>query len=149
MNETTKTDSTGAAEADLIVIGGGPGGYSAAIRAARLGMRVTLVEAEKNLGGVCLNWGCIPTKALLRQAEVLRLLQRAADFGLRVDGEVGYDWKAVIARSRSVAAELAAGIAGLMKKNRITVVHGRGRLTPSRTVEVTPADGKARQAFSA
>ncbi len=149
MNETTNKDTTAAAGLDLVVIGGGPGGYSAAIRAAQLGMRVALVEAEKNLGGVCLNWGCIPTKALLRQAEVLRLLQRAADFGLRVDGEVGYDWKAVIARSRDVAAELAAGVAGLMKKNRITVVHGRGRLTPSRTVEVTPGDGKARQTLRA
>ena len=126
---------------DLVVIGGGPGGYSAAIRAARLGMRVTLVEVEANLGGVCLNWGCIPTKALLRQAEVLRLLRRASDFGLQVDGEVGYDWAAVIGRSRRVAAELAAGVASLMKKNGISVLHGRGRLTPSKTVEVLPADG--------
>ena len=126
---------------DLVVIGGGPGGYSAAIRAAQLKMQVTLVEAEPNLGGVCLNWGCIPTKALLRQAEVLRLLQRADEFGLRVDGEVSYDWDAVIARSRRGAGELATGVAGLMKKNRIRVVHGRGRLTPSRAVEVRPAGG--------
>jgi dihydrolipoamide dehydrogenase len=141
MSKTTDNDSKDNKGLDLVVIGGGPGGYSAAIRAARLGLQVHLVEAEQNLGGVCLNWGCIPTKALLRQAEVLRLLQRAGDFGLRVDGEVGYDWEAVIARSRAVAGELASGVAGLMKKNRITVVHGRGRLTPSRSVEVTPADG--------
>ena len=127
---------------DLVVIGGGPGGYSAAIRAAQLGMTTTVVEVEENLGGVCLNWGCIPTKALLRQAEVLRLLQRADDFGLRVDGEVGYDWSAVIERSRKVAGELAAGVAGLLKKHRITVLTGRGRLTPSRAVEVTTAGDK-------
>ena len=126
---------------DLVVVGGGPGGYSAAIRASRLGLRVTLVEAEERLGGVCLNWGCIPTKALLRQAEVLRLLQRAGDFGLRVDGEVGYDWDAVIERSRRTASELAAGVAGLMRKNRVTIIHGRGRLTPARGVEVTLASG--------
>ena len=138
MSETKSEDPI-----DLVVIGGGPGGYSAAIRAAQLGMKATVVEVEENLGGICLNWGCIPTKALLRQAEVLRLLQRAGDFGLRVDGEVGYDWGAVIGRSRKVAGELAAGVAGLMKKNRITVLTGRGRLTPSRAVEVTDGEGKA------
>jgi dihydrolipoamide dehydrogenase len=126
---------------DLVVIGGGPGGYSAAIRAAQLKLKVILVEMEPNLGGVCLNWGCIPTKALLRQAEVLRLLHRADEFGLTVGGKVGFDWDAVIARSRTVSTELATGVAGLMKKHRIEVLHGRGRLTPSRSVEVTPADG--------
>jgi dihydrolipoamide dehydrogenase len=140
MDEMKKARSEG--PIDLVVIGGGPGGYSAAIRAAQLGMTTTVVEVEENLGGVCLNWGCIPTKALLRQAEVLRLLQRADDFGLRVDGEVGYDWSAVIERSRRVAGELAAGVAGLLKKHRITVLTGRGRLTPSRAVEVTTAGDK-------
>ena len=140
MDEMKKARSEG--PIDLVVIGGGPGGYSAAIRAAQLGMTTTVVEVEENLGGVCLNWGCIPTKALLRQAEVLRLLQRADDFGLRVDGEVGYDWSAVIERSRKVAGELAAGVAGLLKKHRITVLTGRGRLTPSRAVEVTTAGDK-------
>jgi dihydrolipoamide dehydrogenase len=132
---------------DLVVIGGGPGGYSAAIRAARLGLQVCLVEEEPQLGGVCLNWGCIPTKALLRQAEVLRLLQRADEFGLHVDGEIGWDWEAVISRSRRVAGELAAGVQHLMRKNKVRVVHGRGRLTPSRQVQVTPADGGAVQAL--
>jgi len=141
MSETTSND--------LVVIGGGPGGYSAAIRAARLGLRVTLVEADASLGGVCLNWGCIPTKALLRQAEVLRLLQSANDYGLRVDGEVGYDWAAVIGRSRKVAGELATGVASLMHKNRISVLHGRGRLTPSKGVEVAPADDGPRQTLRA
>lgn len=126
---------------DLVVIGGGPGGYSAAIRATGLGLSVCVVEQEAALGGVCLNWGCIPTKALLRQAEVLRLLRCAGDFGLTVDGEIGYDWDAVIARSRAVSGELAGGVAHLMRKNKIDVVTGRGRLTPTRDVEVTAEDG--------
>lgn len=140
MKQPGVQDSSGSGGPDLVVIGGGPGGYSAAIRASRLGLSVTLVEAEPSLGGVCLNWGCIPTKALLRQAEVLRLLQSAGDYGLRVDGDISYDWSAVIERSRRVASELTAGVAGLMRKNRIQVVHGRGRLTPSRSVQVTTAD---------
>lgn len=133
---------------DLVVIGGGPGGYTAAIRAAQLGSSVALVEVEPQLGGICLNWGCIPTKALLRQAEVLRLLRRAGDFGLRIDGEVGYDWDRVIARSRQVAGHLARGVAALMKKNRVAVIHGRGRLTPTRSVEVA-GDGGAVQTLQA
>ena len=129
---------------DLLVIGGGPGGCGAAIRASQLGLRVGLVEAEDRLGGTCLNWGCIPTKALLRQAQVLRLLRRAGEFGLTA-GEVGHDWERVIARSRRVAEELAGGVAALMKKNRVEVVHGLGRLTPSREVEVVPGDGDPRR----
>ena len=129
---------------DLLVIGGGPGGCGAAIRASQLGLRVGLVEAEDRLGGTCLNWGCIPTKALLRQAQVLRLLRRAGEFGLTT-GEVGHDWEQVIARSRRVAEELAGGVAALMKKNRVEVVHGLGRLTPSREVEVVPGDGDPRR----
>ncbi len=111
---------------DLVVLGAGPGGYVAAIRAAQLGMKVAVVE-EKHLGGICLNWGCIPTKALLRSAEVLHLAREGAAFGLRIP-EPAFDFEAIIARSRKVAARLSGGVAHLMKKNRITVINGRGRL---------------------
>ena len=129
---------------DLVVIGGGPGGCGAAIRASQLGLRAVLVEAEDRLGGTCLNWGCIPTKALLRQAQVLRLLRRAGEFGLTT-GEIGHDWEQVIGRSRGIVEELAGGVAALMKKNRVEVVHGLGRLTPSREVEVVTGDGDPRR----
>src|ERR1700758_4960331 len=103
---------------DLIVLGGGPGGYVAAIRAAQLGMKTALVERE-HLGGICLNWGCIPTKALLRSAEVYHLMQNAAAFGLKADN-VSYDFKKVIERSRKIAGQLSGGIKHLMKKNKVT-----------------------------
>ena len=125
---------------DVAVIGGGPGGYTAAIRASQLGLKAALVEAEPELGGVCLNWGCIPTKALLKQAELYRLIQRAGEFGLTV-GEVGYDWERLIARSREISGGLARGVRFLMKKNRVAVFHGRGRLTPGRKVAVESPDG--------
>lgn len=118
---------------DLIVIGAGPGGYVAAIRAAQLGLEVAIVERE-HLGGICLNWGCIPTKALLRSAEVFHLMQRAGEFGLSAD-KISYDLAAVVKRSRGVAAQLSGGIGHLMKKNKITVFMGqatlpaRGRVT--------------------
>jgi dihydrolipoamide dehydrogenase len=118
---------------DLIVIGAGPGGYVAAIRAAQLGLKVVIVERE-NLGGICLNWGCIPTKAMLRSAEVFHLMHRAKEFGLGATG-VSYDLPAVVARSRAVAKQLSSGIGHLMKKNKITVVMGtatipaKGRVT--------------------
>lgn len=124
---------------DLIVIGGGPGGYVAALRASQLGMKVALVESE-HLGGVCLNWGCIPTKALLRSAEVLDLMRDAAAFGLRVEG-VSFDLDAIVARSRAVAARLQSGVRGLLRKGSIAVVEGRGRLAGPRAVEVTGRDG--------
>ena len=126
---------------DVAVIGGGPGGYTAAIRASQLGLKAALVEAEPELGGVCLNWGCIPTKALLKQAELYRLIQRAGEFGLTV-GEVGYDWDRLIARSREISGGLARGVRFLMKKNRVAVFGGRGRLTPGRKVAVESPDGK-------
>ena len=125
---------------DVVVIGGGPGGYSAAIRARQLGLKTALVE-DAELGGTCLNWGCIPTKALLKQAEVYQLFSRAEEFGLRVDTpEV--DWDAVIGRSRQVAAQLSKGVAYLMQKNQVEVFAGRGRLTPSRQVVVEDGDGE-------
>ena len=111
---------------DLIVLGAGPGGYVAAIRAAQLGMKTAVIE-EKHLGGICLNWGCIPTKALLRSAEVLHLMRHATDFGLQAK-DVAFDFEAIITRSRRVAARLSKGVAHLMKKNKITVIEGRGRL---------------------
>ncbi|MCC7264884.1 MAG: dihydrolipoyl dehydrogenase [Candidatus Latescibacteria bacterium] len=125
---------------DFVVIGGGPGGYSAAIRAAQLGLRVALVEQEEKLGGICLNWGCIPTKALLKQAEVYRLLQRADEFGFTV-GQIGYDWSKVIQRSRQVAERLSKGVEYLMKKNKIEVVRGRGRVVAGPKVEVRDNKG--------
>jgi dihydrolipoamide dehydrogenase len=111
---------------DLVVIGAGPGGYVAAIRAGQLGMKVAIVEREA-LGGVCLNWGCIPTKALLKSGEVYDQLAHLADYGLSVEGRA-YDFTKVIARSRKVAAQLSSGVAFLMKKNKIEVVEGTARL---------------------
>ena len=119
---------------DLIVIGAGPGGYVAAIRGAQLGMKVAIIERE-NLGGICLNWGCIPTKALLRSSEVFHLMHRAKEFGLKADG-IGYDLDAVVKRSRKVAGQLSGGIGHLMKKNKITVVMGEAKLTGKGKISV-------------
>ncbi len=124
---------------DVIVIGAGPGGYVAAIRAAQLGKKVVIVERE-HLGGICLNWGCIPTKALLRSAEVFHLMQRAKDFGLKADS-IGFDLDAVVKRSRGVASQLSGGIGHLMKKNKITVVMGEARLAAQGVVAVKTAKG--------
>src|SRR5215510_6278216 len=126
---------------DLIVIGGGPGGYVAAIRAAQLGMQVALVERDA-LGGICLNWGCIPTKALLRNAEIYHLMQHSADFGLYCDN-LRVDFSRVIARSRQVAQRLSQGIAFLMRKNNIQVVRGTGRLAGAGAVTVHDAQSTA------
>jgi dihydrolipoamide dehydrogenase len=116
---------------DMIVIGAGPGGYVAAIRGAQLGLKVAIVEREQ-LGGICLNWGCIPTKAMLRSAEVFHLMHRAKEFGLVATG-ISYDLDAVVARSRGVAKQLSGGIGHLMKKNKVTVFMG---------VATLPAKGK-------
>ena len=123
-----------AASFDLIVIGAGPGGYVAAIRAAQLGLSVAIIERE-NLGGICLNWGCIPTKAMLRSAEVFHLMHRAKEFGLAATG-VTFDLNAVVARSRAVAKQLSGGIGHLMKKNKITVFMGVATLAGKGTVSV-------------
>ena len=119
---------------DVVVIGAGPGGYVAAIRAAQLGKKVAIVERE-HLGGICLNWGCIPTKAMLRSAEVFHLMHRAKDFGLSATG-VGYDLDAVVKRSRGVAKQLSSGIGHLMKKNKITVFMGAATLPAKGIVSV-------------
>lgn len=125
---------------DLIVIGGGPGGYVTAIRASQLGMKVSLVEREA-LGGICLNWGCIPTKALLKSAQVLEYLQHASDYGIEVSkAEAKFD--AIIRRSRSVAEAMSKGVEFLMRKNKITVIKGTGRLARGKKVQVTDAEGK-------
>ena len=124
---------------DLIVVGGGPGGYTAAIRASQLGMKTALVEKE-HLGGICLNWGCIPTKALLRTAEVYHLMHRAKEFGLKADN-IAFDIEAVVKRSRGVASQLNAGIKHLMKKNKVTVFDGHAKLAGKGKLNVTK-DGK-------
>jgi dihydrolipoamide dehydrogenase len=124
---------------DVIVLGSGPGGYVAAIRAAQLGLKTAIVERE-NLGGICLNWGCIPTKALLRTAEIYHYLQHAEAYGLSNE-KPSFDIGKVVARSRAVAKQLNQGVAHLMKKNKITVVMGEGKLTARNRLSVTGADG--------
>jgi dihydrolipoamide dehydrogenase len=124
---------------DVVVIGTGPGGYVAAIRCAQLGLSVATVEDDRP-GGVCLNWGCIPTKALLRNAEVLHLVGRAAEFGIRLTG-VEANYAEAIKRSRSVADRMAKGVEFLFRKNKITLFPGRGRLSAATTVEVTGTGG--------
>ena len=128
---------------DLIVIGGGPAGYVAAIRAAQLGKSVACVEADR-AGGTCLNWGCIPTKALLKNAELYQTLsRRAGEFGLKIEG-LSYDWPAVIGRSRKVSDRLAGGIEFLFKKNKVEYVRGFGSIDGGGKVSVKAADGAVR-----
>jgi len=124
---------------DVIVIGAGPGGYVAAIRASQLGLKVAIVERE-HMGGICLNWGCIPTKAMLRSSEVFHLMHRAKEFGLSADG-ISYDLDAVVKRSRNVAKQLNSGVGHLMKKNKVTVVMGAATIPAKGKVEVTAEDG--------
>ena len=125
---------------DIIVLGSGPGGYVAAIRASQLGLKTAIVEKE-NLGGVCLNWGCIPTKALLKSAQVFEYLKHAEDYGLKVK-DVDKDFNAVVKRSRSVADGMSKGVSFLMKKNKIEVINGFGKLKAGKKLDVTDADGK-------
>ncbi len=124
---------------DLIVIGAGPGGYVAAIRAAQLGLKTVVVERE-HLGGICLNWGCIPTKAMLRSSEVFHLMERAKDFGLTAD-KFGYDLDAVVKRSRGVAGQLSGGIGHLLKKNKVSVVMGEATIAAKGKVSVKTEKG--------
>jgi dihydrolipoamide dehydrogenase len=124
---------------DVVVIGAGPGGYVAAIRAAQLGQKVAIVERE-NLGGICLNWGCIPTKALLRSAEVFHLMERAKEFGLSAE-KINYDIDAVVKRSRGVAKQLSGGVAHLLKKNKVTVIMGTATLAGAGKVAVKTDKG--------
>ena len=123
---------------DLIILGSGPGGYVAAIRASQLGLKVAIVERER-LGGICLNWGCIPTKALLRTSEVYHYMTHAADYGLKAE-KVGFDLDAIVQRSRKVAGQLNAGVKGLMKKNKVQVFEGIGALTGKGKLTVKQGD---------
>ena len=123
---------------DLIILGSGPGGYVAAIRASQLGLKTAIVERER-LGGICLNWGCIPTKALLRTSEIYHYMTNAAAYGLKADN-VGFDLGTIVERSRKVAGQLNAGVKGLMKKHKVTVVEGVGALAGQGRLTVTQGD---------
>ncbi|MEQ9663561.1 MAG: dihydrolipoyl dehydrogenase [Parasphingopyxis sp.] len=125
---------------DLIILGSGPGGYVAAIRASQLGLKVAIVEREK-LGGICLNWGCIPTKALLRTSEIYHYMEHAGDYGLKAE-KVGHDLAKVVERSRGVAKQLNQGVTHLMKKNKVAVHEGFGTITGKGKLSVTAEDGK-------
>jgi dihydrolipoamide dehydrogenase len=131
---------------DIIVLGSGPGGYVAAIRASQLGFKTAIIEKE-NLGGVCLNWGCIPTKALLKSAQVFEYLLHAADYGLKAEG-VDKDFNAVVKRSRNVADGMSKGVQFLMKKNKIEVIKGYGTLKPGKKVSVKSDDGKETEYYA-
>ena len=128
------------AERDITIIGGGPGGYVAAIRAARLGAKVCLIEKEE-LGGTCLNWGCIPTKALLHGVEILETIREGKDFGIQA-GEPSVDFAKLCARKDRVVKTLVSGVAGLMKSNGIEVMKGRGRFVTPQKIEVTDEKGQ-------
>ena len=125
---------------DVVVIGGGPGGYVAAIRAAQLGLKAVCIERE-HLGGICLNWGCIPTKALLRSAEIYHNMKNAAEYGLSCE-KPSFDLKAIVKRSRGVSAQMNAGIGFLLKKNKVTHIEGTAKLLGGGKVAVTGSDGK-------
>ncbi len=131
---------------DVVIVGAGPGGYVAAIRAAQLGLKTAVVERE-HLGGICLNWGCIPTKALLRSADIYRTFKHAKEYGLTVQG-AGFDLPAIVKRSRGVAAQLSAGVKHLLKKNKIPVFDGFGKLAGKGRVSVEK-DGKIVATLSA
>ena len=125
---------------DVIVIGSGPGGYVAAIRASQLGKKTAVVE-KAEVGGICLNWGCIPTKALLKSAQVYTYINHAENYGIKVEGEVKPDMEAVVARSRGVADTMSKGVQYLLKKNNVDIIAGYGKLTKDKQVEVTDAEG--------
>ena len=120
---------------DLVVIGGGPGGYVAAIRAAQLGKNVALIESQ-HLGGICLNWGCIPTKSLLKNAEVLELIQNSTKYGIDIK-DYSVNWNKVIKRSRDIANRMGKGIQYLMKKNKIDVINGFAKIVDKNTIEIS------------
>src|SRR3954469_2643278 len=123
---------------DVVVLGSGPGGYVAAIRAAQLGFKTAIIEKE-SLGGICLNWGCIPTKALLKSAQVVEYIKHAESYGVEATGKPKFD--AIIKRSRGVADKMSKGVQFLMRKNKIDVVMGFGKISGKGKLEVTAADG--------
>jgi dihydrolipoamide dehydrogenase len=126
---------------DILVLGSGPGGYVAAIRASQLGMKVAVVE-KSELGGICLNWGCIPTKALLKSGQVYNYASHASDYGIKIAGKIEADFEAIVKRSRGVAEGMSKGIQFLFKKNKVELIQGFGRIKPGKRVEVTNVDGK-------
>ena len=132
---------------DVIVIGSGPGGYVAAIKASQMGMKTAVVERAE-LGGICLNWGCIPTKALMKSAQVFRYMQHCKDYGIELEGEARPDFEAIIRRSRGVAESMSKGIQFLFKKNNIDIINGHGKVLPNKKVEITSAEGE-KQEFAA
>ncbi|RUX42647.1 FAD-binding protein, partial [Mesorhizobium sp. M7A.F.Ca.CA.002.09.1.1] len=121
---------------DVIIIGSGPGGYVTAVRSAQLGFKTAIVERE-HLGGICLNWGCIPTKALLRSAEIMHYSDHLKDYGLKLDGKVSVDTSAVVDRSRKVSLRLNGGVAFLMKKNKVDVIWGEAKLSKAGEIVVS------------
>lgn len=125
---------------DLIIIGSGPGGYVAAIRAAQLKMKVGVVERAE-LGGICLNWGCIPTKSLLKSAQVYEYTKNALDFGIKVSGEIVPDFNSIVARSRTIADGMSRGVQFLFRKNKVEYIRGFGRLAGNNQVEVISEGG--------
>ncbi len=131
-----------AANYDVIIIGSGPGGYVAAIRSAQLGLKTAIVERE-HLGGICLNWGCIPTKALLRSAEIKHYADHLKNYGLTLDGKITADVKAVVARSRAVSGRLNNGVGFLMKKNKVDVIWGEAKLVGKGKIVVAKSAKKA------
>ncbi|HPE10579.1 MAG TPA: FAD-dependent oxidoreductase, partial [Saprospiraceae bacterium] len=124
---------------DILVLGSGPGGYVAAIRASQLGFKTAVIERE-SLGGICLNWGCIPTKALIKSAKVFEYLNHAGDYGITVDGGKA-DFGAIVKRSRGVAEGMSKGIQFLLKKNKVDTIYGNGVLKKGKKIEVAAADG--------
>ncbi len=126
---------------DLVVIGAGPGGYVAAIRGAQLGLKTACIERER-AGGICLNWGCIPTKAFLKSAEAMRLVQHAADYGVTINGTIGFDWTKVVARSRGTADKMAKGIESLFRKYKVDHITGTASFKGRGKIDVTTANGK-------
>ena len=133
---------------DVIVIGSGPGGYVAAIRASQLGFKTAVVERAE-LGGICLNWGCIPTKALLKSAQVYQYAKHAANYGLSIEGEVKPDFKAIVARSRGVAETMAKGVQFLLNKYKVEVIAGEASLKPDKTVCVKMNEDGSQKDFTA
>jgi len=125
---------------DILILGSGPGGYVAAIRASQLGMKVAIIE-KAELGGICLNWGCIPTKALLKSAQVYNYAKHAVDYGVEIDGNVTADLKSIVERSRGVAENMSKGVQYLLKKNKIDVIKGFGKVKPGKSIEVTDNEG--------
>ncbi len=129
---------------DIIIVGSGPGGYVAAIRASQLGMKVCVIE-KSELGGICLNWGCIPTKSLLKSGQVFNYIKHAADYGISIEGEAKADFGKMVQRSRGIADGMSKGIQFLFKKNKIDHIQGYGKLKNNQTVEVTDADGNTQE----